>query len=116
MERRANRLQGAEPGQNRNTLLIPRTREWLLGFYSPLWSGIHLAEVRHGMNVKRPKSFGISSGCWKVCTTCGKRFQTFWQTEAELVQQGFLFGCGFGNPAQADLASIRRGQHDVRAL
>ncbi len=26
-----------------------------------------LAEVRHGMNVKRPKSFGISSGCCKVC-------------------------------------------------
>ena len=45
-----------------------------------------LTEVRHGMNVKRPKSFGISSGCCKVCTTCGKRFQTFRQTEAELMQ------------------------------
>jgi hypothetical protein len=32
------------------------------------------------------------------------------------VQQGFLFGRGFGNPAQADLASIRGGQHDVGAL
>ena len=28
-----------------------------------------LAEVRNGMNVKRPNSFGISSGCCKVCTT-----------------------------------------------
>jgi hypothetical protein len=29
----------------------------------------NLAEVRHGMNVKPPKSFRISSGCCEVCTT-----------------------------------------------
>jgi hypothetical protein len=28
-----------------------------------------LAEVRHGMNVERPKSFRISSGYREVCTT-----------------------------------------------
>ncbi len=28
-----------------------------------------LTEVRHGMNVKPPKSFRISSGCCEVCTT-----------------------------------------------
>jgi len=28
-----------------------------------------LAEVRHGMNVERPKSFRIRSGYREVCTT-----------------------------------------------
>ncbi len=34
-----------------------------------LLSRPRLAEVRHGMNVKPPKSFRISSGCCEVCTT-----------------------------------------------
>jgi hypothetical protein len=32
------------------------------------------------------------------------------------VQQGFLFGRRFGDPTQADHASIRGGQYDVGAL
>ena len=75
-----------------------------------------LAEVRHGMVVKPPKSFRIRSGNRWVYTTFGKRFQPFRQAEAELVQQRFLFGRRFGNPAQADLTSIGGGQHDVSAL
>ena len=72
-----------------------------------------IAEVRHGMNVKRPKSFRISSGNRSVRITFWERFQTFQQTESELVQEGFLFRRGFGNPAQANLASIPCGQPDV---
>jgi hypothetical protein len=45
----------------------------------------------------------------------GKRFQPFWQAETELVQRGFLFARRFGNPAQADLTSIRGRRYDSAA-
>ena len=43
-------------------------------------------------------------------------FETFGQAEAELVEQGFLLRRGFGDAAQADLASVGGGQNDVGAL
>ena len=37
--------------------------------FLPAFRRVALAEVRHGMIVKPPKSFRISSGCREVCTT-----------------------------------------------
>jgi len=44
------------------------------------------------------------------------RLQPFGEMDAELVKQGFLFCRRFGDPAESDLAPIRRGKHDVGAL
>src|ERR1039457_5014322 len=41
------------------------------------------------------------------------KIQTFRQAETELVKKGFLFRRGLGDPAESDLASIRRGEDDV---
>ena len=49
-------------------------------------SQLDLAEVRRDTVEKPPNSFRMSLGSCEVCTTFGKRFQTFRQTEAELVQ------------------------------
>src|SRR5664279_2984515 len=75
-----------------------------------------LTQVRHGAVAEPPNPCRFSLGDRRVCTTFRKRLQTFWKTEAELVKQAFLFERRFRDPAEADLASIRRGQYDVGAL
>jgi hypothetical protein len=62
--------------------------------------GRYLAEVRRDTAEKPLNSFRMSLGSCEVCTTFGKRFQTFRQTEAELAQWGFLFDRRFGNPLE----------------
>src|ERR1035441_7620678 len=75
-----------------------------------------LTQVRHGAVAEPPNPCRFSLGDRRVCTTFRKRLQSFWKTEAELVKQAFLFERRFRDPAEADLASIRRGQYDVGAL
>jgi fucose permease len=65
----------------RAALLVP-----LAGCLLMLMLFSKLAEVRRDTVEKSPNSFRMSLGSCEVCTTFGKRFQTFRQTEAELVQ------------------------------
>jgi hypothetical protein len=48
-------------------LLIPTSQP--VNIPSPQFQAATLAEVRHELVVKPPKSFKISSGCREVCTT-----------------------------------------------
>ena len=58
-----------------------------------------LAQVRHGTVDKPPNPFRISLGNSWVYTTFAIEPETLREIQSELVQQGFLLGCRFGNSA-----------------
>jgi len=75
-----------------------------------------LAEVRHERGRRSVKSFRISLGSRRVCTTFAIEFEAFGKAETELLEKGFLRGGGFSDAAQADLTAVGGGQDDVGAL
>ena len=84
--------------------------------FSPLSLGRCLAQVRHETAGTLANPFRISSGGSGVGTTFGRDFQALRQGEAELMKERFLFLGRLGDPAEADLAPVRGGQHNVGAL
>src|SRR5438309_4459264 len=75
-----------------------------------------LAEVRHDKAEEAAKSFRISSGTGRVCTTFAAEFEAFGEDKTELLQEHLLLSRRFGNAAQADLAAIGSRQNDIGAL
>src|SRR3982750_3571715 len=75
-----------------------------------------LAEVRHDKAEEAAKSFRISSGNGRVCTTFAAEFEAFGEDKTELLQEHLLLSRRFGNAAQADLAAIGSRQNDIGAF
>src|SRR5438309_100010 len=77
---------------------------------------VPLTEVRHDKAEEAAKSFRISSGNGRVCTTFAAEFEAFGEDKTELLQEHLLLSRRFGNAAQADLAAIGSRQNDIGAL